>query len=496
MKSLKTILGIALSVGGLGTAATVTGVSIAQADRAVVDSQVEATEVAGNLLFLDIGSIDWWSGDSAVTKAHMYNGNTGYTTWPGDVMTKINNSNLYFVHANSNAKNVIFTRIVGGNVVNRSSADNASKPLSLTNIGTKNTWKPKTDTSTWSEVEGNANAGTWNNTTWTWNVKGKTSGSATEDISIALSDYKYDDTPEFFSTSVSLTAGSTIKIKDSFSNEYGYSAMETDPISSKYFSEDNGSVKIEKSGTFEVYMKPADGKFWIQLNGVTGATYFAEQFNEQTHDICLGGDDGESSNHLDGLRDCWRDASTDGGNYSLAGTFNSWNEKDNTYKLKYAGKNDSNQDIYRISNLYLTGHVEFKVVVNNNWSQAYPASNYEINSANGYYCIEINNTTHQVNATKKLYVENLYSSLTKSAKDAFKAGTANATIIDAHARYVHIINRYGELNDFVGDVRSSSNFISPIKTSTNNGVIIIIIATVAIISISGAFFILRKKKHN
>jgi hypothetical protein len=42
MKSLKTILGIALSVGGLGTAATVTGVSIAQADRAVVDSQVEA----------------------------------------------------------------------------------------------------------------------------------------------------------------------------------------------------------------------------------------------------------------------------------------------------------------------------------------------------------------------------------------------------------------------------------------------------------------------
>lgn len=42
MKSLKTILGVALSIGGLGTAATVAGVSIADNNRAVVDSAVQA----------------------------------------------------------------------------------------------------------------------------------------------------------------------------------------------------------------------------------------------------------------------------------------------------------------------------------------------------------------------------------------------------------------------------------------------------------------------
>lgn len=75
MKSLKTILGIALSVGGLGTAATVTGVSIAQADRAVIDSVVEAANTGSKGDVIYFTPSDHWAEANATFKLQWYKNN-------------------------------------------------------------------------------------------------------------------------------------------------------------------------------------------------------------------------------------------------------------------------------------------------------------------------------------------------------------------------------------------------------------------------------------
>jgi hypothetical protein len=101
MKSLKTILGIALSVGGLGTAATVTGVSIAQADKAVVDSVVEATYVPETIYLVPNAE---WKTDGAWFAAYFKNG-----TWAK--ATDNNSDGIYEISNSGKSNQVIFCRM-------------------------------------------------------------------------------------------------------------------------------------------------------------------------------------------------------------------------------------------------------------------------------------------------------------------------------------------------------------------------------------------------
>lgn len=89
-----------------------------------------------------------------------------------------------------------------------------------------------------------------------------------------------------------------------------------------------------------------------------------------------------------------------------------------------------------------------------------------------------------------------WNALSNGAKAVFTAGTANATIADANARYVHIMSRYsGTLTEFTGGPTYSSKII--FNNKNNIGVIIVVaaIASVLSIAVAGTYFSL-KKRHN
>ena len=91
-----------------------------------------------------------------------------------------------------------------------------------------------------------------------------------------------------------------------------------------------------------------------------------------------------------------------------------------------------------------------------------------------------------------------YESLTTGAKNILKAGTANATVADAHDRYVHIMQRYGnDLSAFNGWTVSGSRNVLPViaKENTNTIAIIVIISLVSVTAIGGYFFIKRRQEN-
>lgn len=91
-----------------------------------------------------------------------------------------------------------------------------------------------------------------------------------------------------------------------------------------------------------------------------------------------------------------------------------------------------------------------------------------------------------------------WNALSNGAKAVFTAGTANATIADANARYVHIMSRYSNVltafND--GPTFSAINTKTPLDDSENNTLIIVVaIASLALVSFGGLVFI-RKRRGN
>ena len=392
MKSLKTILGIALSVGGLGTAATVTGVSIAQADRAVIDSAVEAGSTTR--LYLDMSGFANWYGDSATFKLKTHNNTQGDKYWNA---TKVANAYWYVdVDLETYAKGNGYEFI-------RYSSDGKT----LWNEGPWNSYA--TAVNTYFKVSG-YKAGTWSQEDQkTWTVVGSTTGSwtsQTEDISIPLTMRFNNEGLSFYNTSVNLTAVSVFKVKNSSGTYYGYNKIETGSGSVIESGDVSGSgdsnITVVNSGSYEIYMKPFDGKFWMQENSEATATTWASSFISATTSICSTG--GTSADHLSALSGIW--------------------------------------------------------------------------------------TTQKEN----------FESLTLGARTIIKTGTANATITDAHDRYIHIMTRYaGQLDAFgdwtVGGSGSGTNTINTINNN-NSGIIIAVVSTVIIVAATGAFFILRKKKHN
>ncbi len=92
-----------------------------------------------------------------------------------------------------------------------------------------------------------------------------------------------------------------------------------------------------------------------------------------------------------------------------------------------------------------------------------------------------------------------WNALSNGAKAVFTAGTANATIADANARYVHIMGRYSDvLTAFNGGPTFSAiNTKTPFDDSANDTLIIAVaIASLALVSIGGLIFIRKRRKTN
>ena len=89
-----------------------------------------------------------------------------------------------------------------------------------------------------------------------------------------------------------------------------------------------------------------------------------------------------------------------------------------------------------------------------------------------------------------------WNALSSGAKAVFTTGTANATIADAKARYVHIMSRYsGTLDEFADGPTYSSNMILANRNNTEVIAVVITVTSILSLTVVGTYFSL-KKRHN
>ncbi len=383
MKALKTLVAIALSATGLGSAVTL-GV-VANNDT----NKVQQTEAASTTrIYLDMGGFSDWHSSSASFKVHTWNSANGDKYHS---VTKVSDAYYYAdvdLATYASGGGYRFTRYnsTGGSEWNRGAWQSYTAG--------KGTYYRATG---WTE-------GSWSEADQlTWTVVGATNGiwaGGDEDISIPLEFRFNNEGLAFYNTNVELTAGSVFKVKNSSGTYFGYNAIETGSgsvISTGDVSgSGTGNITVVNSGSYELYMKPFSNKFWMQENSTATATSWATSFINDTGSICSTG--GASADHLSALQAVWSD------------------------------------------------------------------------------------------------IKDGFDALTLGARNIIKTGNANATVKDAHDRYIHIMTRYaGQLDAFEDWEVSASRNIMPLANDSNA---VAIIAIVAVVSLSalGTFFLLRKKR--
>lgn len=269
MKSLKTILGIALSVGGLGTAATVTGVSIAQGNKAVIDSQVEAISSGDTVYFRTNNN---WSGNSSRVSLYVY-GSNNVNAWAS--MEKYDNFGVYkgTIPNKAGLTNIIF--------------------CSMNPNTTDNTWKDKwnqtndlTYTTSGSLYKYNDNqwdngSGSWVSS-YGWGIHGKINGSSEwtdHEMSKNPSQFEYSFTANF-------KAGDIFKLNSTADAWLGWDNVDDADGSARKSgdvveSSDNKNIEIKTSGKYSIYVKPAASskQIWIQFTSPSSEAYsYADYF--------------------------------------------------------------------------------------------------------------------------------------------------------------------------------------------------------------------------
>ena len=166
------------------------------------------------------------------------------------------------------------------------------------------------------------NSGNWSTDDQkTWSIVGSTTGNAgweggNEDINIPLTFRFNGEGLNFYNTSVNLTKNSAFKVKNNTNNYYGYDCIETGEgsvISAGDVSGSGGSnITVVNSGSYEVYMKPAISKFWMQENSEASAIAFAETFLEKTDLVCKDSSKGQGDTNLSNLQGIWNAVENDG----------------------------------------------------------------------------------------------------------------------------------------------------------------------------------------
>lgn len=372
--------------------------ALASAGAFVVGSSLKSKKVesaeAGDAtrLYLDMSAFTDWYGDSASFKVHTWNSANGDKYFTA---TKVADA-YYYCDVD------LATYASGGGY--RFSRYNSTGATEW-NQGAWNSYAVEVNTYYRADGYTDGSWSTENQATWT--VVGATNGvwaGLDEDISFSLTMRFNNEGLSFYNTSVNLTAGSVFKVKKgNWDAGYGYNAIETGAgsvIADEAVSGENDSnITVVKSGSYEIYMKPFAGKFWMQENSEVSATNWSTSFLNQTNSICSA--NGTSANHLTALQGVW------------------------------SGIKDS------------------------------------------------------------------FDVLTMGARNIIKTGTANATVKDAHDRYVHIIERYGETLDAFDDwTVSPARVLSFVNEQGNKTNLIVIITVIALVSISatGALIFFKKRK--
>ena len=393
MKALKTLVAIALSTAGLGTAVTL---GVVANNNAVEQAEAASTFTAGQTLFLNPSSN--WKQSNARFAAYFFGSNGN--KW--ESMSTNDFSPLYQCNVPSGSwTNVIFCRMNGSATANN--WDNKWNQTGNLNPGNGDVftipasgWDSFSDNGNWSNL----------NTIYSWDVKSsaETDGTWTNTNSLTLS-YKNDgDGAQFYSTAVDLKAGQQFKIcRTTDSKWFGSNKFENgtnSAVQRGYISLGNSdaNVTVLKDITMELYVKIHSVTVWTQVSSEAEATAWAQTFLSDTNSICSNG--GTSANHLSALQNIWAN------------------------------------------------------------------------------------------------LKSSFEGMTLGAKHVIDAGTANATVKDAHDRYIHIMSRYGGesgLEAFEDGPTYAAKTMLPIVSKNNIGIIAIITGVIAL-SATGAFFLLRKKR--
>ena len=214
---------------------------------------------------------------------------------------------------------------------------------------------------------------------------------------------------------------------------------------------------------------------------------WAYDFMNITKNICNGTDrDNEAA-----LSAVWCDStitSNTSNSIHLAGTFNGWN----TTALPFF--ETSTSGVYKIIDFFLLSSDELKVV-DGSW---YPDGDNIAPGVTGYYTITYTRSSHAVQCTKQScqYLKTSYNRLYDSAKQQFVAGNTREYTALAYTRYVHIINRYENLDNFASLTVTRNRVVPPSVTSTgssNNSLIAVLVSSVIALLAVGGYFFLRRK---
>lgn len=396
MKVLKTLVAIALSATGLGSAVTL-GVVANNDTNKVQQAEAASTFTVGQTLFLNPSSN--WKQNNARFAAYFFGSNGD--TW--ESMSTNDFSPLYQCNVPSGSwTNVIFCRMNGS-----ATANNWNNKWNQTgNLNPGNGDVFKIPASGWDSF---SDSGNWSNlnTTYSWDIKSsvETDGTWTNTNSLTLS-YKNDgDGAQFYSTAVDLKAGQQFKICRTTDNKwFGSNKFENgtnSAVQRGYISLGNNdaNVSVLKDISMELYVKVHAGTVWTQVSSEAEATAWAQTFLNDTNSICSNG--GTSANHLSALQAIWAD------------------------------------------------------------------------------------------------LKSSFEGMTLGAKHIIDAGTANATVTDAHDRYVHIMSRYGGesgLEAFEdGPALATRTMLQVINKNTTRSIIILVASIIALSSV-GTFFLLRRKR--
>ncbi|MDY6429607.1 MAG: hypothetical protein SPL02_00320 [Bacilli bacterium] len=294
MKTRNAILTFSLAALAFGAAA---GLAMHHANAV----ETRAEPAATTRLYLDMsGFADWYSA-SASFKVHTWNEAKGDKTFAA---TKVGDAYYY-------ADFDLETYASGGGYrFTRFSSDGSSE-------WNRGAWRSYAD-----GVQTYYRASDWTSGEWskedqkTWKVVGATYLGAWGDIEIDLTMRFNDEGLAYYSTEVSLTAQAEFKVRKTETPSdlyYGYncilegegSVLDLDLVEG----EGTSNITVKKSGTYEIYMKPFEGKFWMQENSVASATAFSEDFLVKTDTACAG----EGDDHGNALKEIWNVKNTPDG---------------------------------------------------------------------------------------------------------------------------------------------------------------------------------------
>ena len=80
-----------------------------------------------------------------------------------------------------------------------------------------------------------------------------------------------------------------------------------------------------------------------------------------------------------------------------------------------------------------------------------------------------------------------------AAQDAFLNSSKDETVVDARARYNHIVARYGSVFDFKAEASSLNPAIN--RINTNDIMLMVVLSTATVISMAAIIYLLTKKKR-